>query len=67
MGVGRGGVCPDALVPEAGQGAVERVLYPCRLTGGQERAEAHGVSDPGEDVARLRVREARLRGTEDGR
>lgn len=54
-------------MPEAGQGAVERVLYPCRLTGGQERAEAHGVSDPGEDVARLRVREARLRGTEDGR
>lgn len=61
-----GGVCPSALVPEASQGAVERVLYPCRLAGWQERAEAHGVSYPGEDVARLRVREAGLRGGDDG-
>lgn len=59
-------VSPSALVPEASQGAVERVLYPYRLAGRQERTEAHGVSDPGEDVARLRVREAGLRGGGDG-
>jgi len=53
-------------VPEASQGAVERVLYPCRLAGRQERAEAHGVSYPREDVARLVrvVREAGVRGAE---
>lgn len=61
-----GGVCHPALVPEASQGAVERVLYPCRLAGRQERTEAHGVSYPGEDVARLILRRAGLRGAEDG-
>lgn len=61
-----GGVCPSALMPEAGQGAVERVLYPCRLSGRQERTETHGVSYPGENVARLWVREAGVRGGRDG-
>lgn len=65
LGGRRGRVCTSSLVPEASQGAVERVLYPCRLTGRQERTEAHGVSYPGEDVARLWVREAGLRGAED--
>ena len=66
MGGGGGGVRRSALVPEARQGAVERVLYPNRLARRQERTEAHGVSYPGQDVAGLRVREAGLRGGEHG-
>lgn len=53
-------------MPEAGQGAVERVLYPCRLSGREERTEAHGVSDPGEEMAVLRVKEAGIRRGIDG-
>lgn len=42
------------------EGAVQGGLYPGRLSSGQKRAQAHGVSDASQDVAGLRVKMTRV-------